>query len=95
MITFGGGKRRRQVEHEAFLAALQSVVEIAREQSRAVEALAAALKAQLEAFQTPGEARRWAHNDLTELLQDEAQRREEVERLQALATSMDFDPLRL
>lgn len=60
-------KSRRQVEHEAFLEALKAVVDIAREQSRAVEAMADALKASYEAYKVEGKPETRVMDDIQEL----------------------------
>ena len=62
-----GRKSRRQVEHEAFLEALRAVVEVSREQARAVEAMADALKASYDAYKTEGTPQVRVMDDLQEL----------------------------
>jgi hypothetical protein len=91
------GAARRDVEHQAFLEALQAVVEVARAHASATEALAMAVAEWAKPFKAPADQSpdRWVNNDEAEWLREQ----EEVgalppgathaEQLAALAKAMD------
>lgn len=84
-----GRKSRRQIEHEAFLSALQAVVNITTEHSRAIEAMADALKAHYEAYKVEGRPQPRVMDDLQELYHEQ----ERLRSLHASGFPVELPPL--
>jgi hypothetical protein len=91
------GAARREAERQAFLDALQAVVEVARAHASATEALAMAVAEWAKPFKAPADQSpdRWVNNDEVEWLREQEEvgalkpGATEAEKLAALAQAMD------